>query len=415
MSGKIRTRQFSTSDRLPLARNSLPKQRSDIATDAETDNPITSLDRPMRADILRLQSTVGNQAVQRFLSTRASSSSVQREGEDEAVAENPLSRGQAAAAISFYRTQPKRYTPQIIMLIQDAVGTTPSGTMTNDDVQAVARWQKKLNETEDPSLKVDGMAGPRTLPTVFRQGLADQGAIENYSTKAHDLLDKWDELGTAEARIKKLVELVNKELTIANVPNCEVKIDDAGGDLGQFDFATWSLDIGKKAFEKADPTPAEKADMADTIYHESRHAEQWYRMAQFQASQGKSAQQIADDMGIPKKIADKAFADPLKKGSIDALIAEGWNESVYGSQAAHRNRVLKEVDDSGAALDKAKAAVEKDPSPANKAKLVAARARRDKALKAYFDLPEENDANRIGGRVTKAYMAKEPEEEAEAL
>jgi hypothetical protein len=368
----------------------------------------------MAADILRLQSTVGNQAVGRFLATRPGSSSVQREGEEAETGPepDPLSRSQAAAAISFYRSQPRRYTTQIIMMIQDAVGTTPSGTITNEDVQAVAKWQKQLNETEDPSLKVDGMAGPRTLPTLFRQGLADQGAIEHYSKEAHDLLDKWDELGTAEARINKLVELVNKELSIANVPNCEPNIGDAEGNLGQFDFATWKLDIGKPAFEKDDPTPAEKADMADTVYHESRHAEQWYRMAQFQASQGKSAQQISDDMGIPKKIADKAFADPLKKGSMEALIAEGWNESVYGSRGAHRNKVLKELAASGTALEKAQADFDKNPSTANQKKLDAANARRSKALAAYYDLPEENDANRIGGRVTNAYLANEPEEEA---
>jgi hypothetical protein len=207
---------------------------------------------------------------------------------------------------------------------------------------------------------------------------------------------------------------VNAELTIANVPNCDPKISDAAGNLGQFDFETWSLDIGKPDFEKADPTPAEKADMADTIYHESRHAEQWYRMAQFQASQGKSAQKITDDTDIPKKITDKAFADPLKKGSMDALIARGWNESVYGSKADYRDKVLKELADSGKAQEKAQANFDKKPTPANQEKLDAAKARRAKALVAYYDLPEENDANRIGGRVTKAYMASEPEEEGAA-
>ena len=412
MPDRIRIRQHSSLDRPLLTHKSPFKEQSTSAEESGASSPVATLDHPNAADILRLQSTAGNQAVQRFLATRPGSSSVQRVGEDAEA--NPLSRSQAAAAVSFYRSQPRRYTPAIISLIQDAVGTTPSGTISNEDVQAVARWQTKLNESEDPSLKVDGMAGPRTLPTLFRSGLADQGAIDNYSKKAHDLLDKWAELGTAEARINKLVELVNKELTIANVPNCDPKIDDAEGNLGQFEFETWALDIGKPAFEKDDPTPAEKADMADTIYHESRHAEQWYRMAQFQASQGKSAQQIADDMSIPKKIADKAFADPLKKGSMDALIAEGWNESVYGSRASFRNKVLKELAAAGKALEKAQAEFDKNPTPANQKKLDAANARDDKARADYFNLPEENDANRIGGRVTKGYMANEPKEEAVA-
>jgi hypothetical protein len=256
------------------------------------------------------------------------------------------------------------------------------------------------------------MVGPRTLPTLFREGLAGQDQIENYVGEAREILDKWEDLGTAEARINALTAKVNEYLKNADVPECGTIISDAEGNLGQFEFSSWSLDIGKPAFEADTPTPAEKADMADTIYHESRHAEQWYRMAQFQASQGKSAADIATDMGIPDTIAQQAFDNPVEKGSVTELIAEGWNESVYGSKAKYRNKVLKELSASGTALEKAQDDVNKNPTKANQAKLTAAQARRRKALDDYFNLPEENDANRIGGRVTKEYIATEPEAEA---
>ena len=97
---------------------------------------------------------------------------------------------------------------------------------------------------------------------------------------------------------------------------------------------------------------------------------------------------------------------------MDALIAHGWNESVYGARADHREKVLKELAASGKAQEKAQAANDKHPSDANQKKLDAANARRAKALEAYYDLPEENDANRIGARVTKSYLENEPEAEA---
>lgn len=411
MAQKMRVREDAPPDHTLNKRRSF-REGNSLTDGGSAANEVSAPNRGAASDVLRLQSTIGNQAVQRFLTTRSESSSVRREGEDE---ETPvLNKAEVVKALSFYRSQPKKYTPEIIGQIQDKIGTPATGTISETDVQAVAKWQQDLNIVEQPSLKADGMAGPRTLPTLFPGGLAAQDQIESYSGEAHEILENWADLGTAEARINKLVELVNKYLSTANVPNCKPNIGDAAGNLGQFDFETWNLDIGKPPFEATDPTPAEKADMADTIYHESRHAEQWYRMAQLRASQGKTAKQIKDEMSIPQEIADKAFGDPLQAGSMDALIAGGWNDSVYGDQAAHRNKVLKELAAADKAVAAAQAAYDKDGTPANLKKLEAAQARAAKAHEAYFDLPEENDANRIGGRVTNAYMANEAVPEAEA-
>jgi len=109
--------------------------------------------------------------------------------------------------------------------------------------------------------------------------------------------------------------------------------------------------------------------MADTVYHEARHAEQWYRMAQMRAGQGRTAAQIATEMGIPARIAAVAAGAPLARGSMDALIADGWYQSVYGSGSAHRERVL---------------------GPTG-------------TYDEYMNLPEESDAWRVGGAVTEAY------------
>jgi len=365
---------------------------------------------PTVSHILHLQATRGNQAVQRMLA-------VQREDDDQDAAPDVaapvgiLNRQQVALARSFYRLQARRYTPDIISQIQTSVGTTATGIMSNDDVQAVANWQQTLNASEEPGLKVDGIVGPNTLPTLFRNGLAAQDQIDQYSGEAREILERWDELGTPEARINALVAKVNEYLANAGVPPCAAIISGAAGNLGQFEFATWSLDIGRPAFTAAAPTEAQKADMADTIYHESRHAEQWFNMAQLQASQNKNTAQLSRDMGIPVNIAALAVASPLQDGSVNAMIAQGWNDSVYGPRAAHRNAVLNELTASDNALQVAQAAASANPTPANQRRLAATQARSQRAYEAYTNLPEENDANRIGARVTESYQAAAPQPE----
>src|SRR5262249_52721783 len=248
--------------------------------------------------ILYLQRLVGNQAVQRMLN-----GTIQREGEDEA--EGPLTPKQVTEAIAWYKAQPAKYTEDIIKQIQGAVGTDQTGTMTAKDVQAVAKHQQTINDSETPELKIDGKAGPRTLPTIFKQGLAPDKEVKSFVANTRkDVFSKWATLN-AETRIRGLAKEANKRLKDAGVPETELIIGDAEGNLGQFAFESWSLEIGKPAFENNAPTLAQMADMADTIYHESRHAEQWFRMAQMLAGRKKNAAQIMTTMSIKKKsVAD---------------------------------------------------------------------------------------------------------------
>ncbi len=52
------------------------------------------------------------------------------------------------------------------------------------------------------------------------------------------------------------------------------------------------MNIGIEAMEDEQLTRDEAADIVDTIFHEARHAEQWYRMAQMRAGRGRTAAQI---------------------------------------------------------------------------------------------------------------------------
>ena len=192
-----------------------------------------------------------------------------------------------------------------------------------------------------------------------KTGMAKEEAVERYAGRMKELFDNWSTLSQAE-RMKKIKAHINAEIKAAGSYPCDVKyISFSGGTNGEFNFQTWRLDINKKLVEKANMTAADMAQLADTIYHEARHSEQWYRIARLRAGEGRTAKQIKDEMYIPAKVAQAAAAKPLKPVSVwtrmfrsqqyvrrqDQSIAEAkaWYNSIYGKGRKHRNAVLNDI------------------------------------------------------------------------
>ena len=61
-------------------------------------------------------------------------------------------------------------------------------------------------------LKVDGMAGPRTLPALFPIGLATARSEKAFAAQVHQVEKNWAGLGSAGARARELVKQGNQEL-----------------------------------------------------------------------------------------------------------------------------------------------------------------------------------------------------------
>jgi hypothetical protein len=304
-----------------------------------------------------------------------------------------LDAAQVANARRFYASQPSLYTPAIIEQLRAALGLDAGGGIDDEMVLGVAKFQSTEGAVDTPALKVDGMAGPRTLPRIFRSGLHEVGEGKAFGEKAQgQVIDQWAALATPEARLKKLVELVNATLDAHGVPKVTEAFDADRNNDGSFNFPTWAMNVGRDQLDKASVDADEARELTATIYHEARHTEQWFRMAQLRAAQGLSAAGIATEMGIPARIAREAKAKPLTRGSMEAVIAQGWFDSVYGSGAEHREAVLNELTAAGNALRAARAARDKNPTPATEAALAKAEERNAKALEGHSNLAEENDA-----------------------
>lgn len=353
----------------------------------------------------------GNRAITRIL-TRP----VQRQDEEGPVADAApaeaaplLTEVQIGDARRYYTAQPWLYTPAIIAQLRTALGLDPDGGVDDALVLAVAEWQSTFGAA-NLALVIDGKAGPRTLPRIFPGGLNVEGEGETFGGEAQtEVVDEWATLATPEARRDKLVELVNRRLVAAGVPPVTPEFDPNANNLGSFNFPTWAMFIGRDALGADSISEQEARDLADTVYHEARHTEQWFRMAQLRASQGLSAAAIARELGIEARIALLARAEPLVRGSMEALIAQGWWDSVYGAGSAHREGVLTELDRAGTALTEAQARFDANPTAANQAALDRAIARREASIRGHEDLPEENDAWATGPTAAAGITGGSPE------
>jgi hypothetical protein len=174
-------------------------------------------------------------------------------------------------------------------------------------------------------------------------GIQEPGNVEQYVRQV------WGEANSCmspDDRAAAVVSHVNEQLGGEGVPQVGWKFNAAHGTGAVFAFATWEMELGESPYsmDVADnATPDQQAWQVSAVYHEARHAEQWYRMARERCGLGATADQAAQVMGIPVLIAQYAAADPITQCDASQYEAEQWYQSVYGAGAGHRDQTLGDV------------------------------------------------------------------------
>ncbi len=246
------------------------------------------------------------------------------------------------------------------------------GTPEDDPLDVQAKHDTRGFETAEAGSAADNVLLQRAGAIQREEtGIAGGKALSKYVAGVKGMLAEWGKLPATE-RAAGLGRQANLRLKDAGVPECVIDVQDlAIGLNGNFDFTTWSIVVNKKPLEKDTVTTAELTDMADTMYHEARHCEQWFRIARWLAgTKGKKAKDISTEMGIPENIAKKAVANPLKTSSALAskfaskstlamekkMLAEAaaWYENIYGTGHDTRNAVLNNLQPTGDAYREAK-------------------------------------------------------------
>lgn len=384
--------------------------QSDISTSQDTtelvNTPAPSLPHSLNAltryRILQMQRFVGNQAVLRL---------IQRQDETDADPNPtpPLNEAQVGSALVWYSGQPARYTPAIIQQIRGRVGrSAATGPLTADDVQAIARWQ-----IDNALAERDGKAGTTTLATMFPAGLASDDAIETYASQAHGLEREWQFLD-ASARQQRLEQLINDRLP-PGVSHIPMEIRPGQQPEGVMDYHNWRMLIAQHVVENANggsPTTGgipqiDFGSLVNILYHEARHAEQTFMMARMLAGRGQSASYIEHHLEIPEDIATAATQNPLPVGSVEAVIAQGWYDSSYGSGADETDQTYTQVLHALADRNHAAGEAHAHPDEETLGALAGAWRRFRRAVGPYRSLPEEADAFQVEQRVENAYMFPE--------
>lgn len=223
-------------------------------------------------------------------------------------------------------------TPKVVTSLQRLIGN-----------QAVQRW-----------LGIPPMAAGFGASAPPQQtGIARGGAQGRYVTKA---VEYRSTAANADKPVSDLLAAVgdyaNEELERTGTPPVTINPNEPKGQ-GFFDFKTWAIDLNPSVLcagvtTVGDVTDEQIATIGETIYHEARHAEQWFRMARLLAGRMRSDDSgwdraiatlnIRDQMKIPPGIAYDAAQNPLYEGEGSTMFDEAaaWYKSVYGPDSDYR-------------------------------------------------------------------------------
>jgi hypothetical protein len=168
-------------------------------------------------------------------------------------------------------------------------------------------------------------------------------------------------------RTAELSTVINQTLNFAGLPNAEVAKSSQlpQGTRATFDAREWAITINQDLINDPDLFEAkpngqdsDALELAKTVYHEMRHSEQHYRIAQWLVSKSVSPQEITNATGMPvgkMQAAEKGLREhPLTNEQNKQ--AEAWCQSIYGKNSAHRTEVFRALDSTEDAFSAAKRA-----------------------------------------------------------
>ena len=253
---------------------------------------------------------------------------------------------------------------------------------------APARPPRAARVAPQDVLALQRAAGNRNVLArlVVNTGLKRKTRSDAFARDAHDW---WADPANKDKSLKDFSDfLISKaNALLRTMGSFEVKPSyvTTGSASGTFDRTTWAMEINTAKFsgragvtKVSDLTLDEAAEIADTIYHEIRHSEQYFRIARIRAAESKKtgadvAKEIASDMSIPANVAQAAAAKPMKAGKDNKyLIAEakGWESITIGRHAAYKGIINTWGDEADEARDAA-LAVDATNLAATKGKIAA--------------------------------------------
>lgn len=279
---------------------------------------------------------------------------------------------------------------------------TPEALPTADVVGDVLRLQRLVgNLAAQRMLRSQGHTPPKTTSILQRApeentGLRTEQQTDAFAQKIHDYVSNPANAAQPVSNLmEELRRAVDDALAAVDVVSVSLQFNADEDKFGEFMPKTWSIALPDKPFGAVDTVGAVPQDrlneLINTLYHESRHAEQNYRIYRMlageilQQSPDKSSETVAQEIdqslrqsgakvGIPPlPILQQAVSQPLIGGTEanDRLLQEAklWHKTVFGVDKNYVALVHRLRADIGGLIDAVKVAqgASTDPSVAMQA------------------------------------------------
>lgn len=231
----------------------------------------------------------------------------------------------------------------------------PADIQHKDVPQQKVETPKKPETQPTPSPEQKTVPGDTKAPEAtkepeFRSGLATESLTNAFGKEASDF---WKDPGNQEKPITDLVDFLMAKVNEKLPYKCKHEYT-TSGPVGIFDANKWFIYINKAEFSQDESvatvgefTHLSIMPIVNTIYHEARHAEQFFRMAQMRAGQGKTAEDIEAEMSIPLAVAEAAMKSPLigNTETNKKMLAETqtWDSFKYGKYVGEYSSELSEI------------------------------------------------------------------------
>jgi hypothetical protein len=122
-----------------------------------------------------------------------------------------------------------------------------------------------------------------------------------------------------------------------------------GSHNGELRFNQWRIAINRSLVTSERLSPEQTAQLGETLYHETRHAEQWSLIAKRQAGEGLAPDQIRNALYVPEKVATDAARQPLSPSDSRRPCADALHKSIYGADRVARNTTIANLEHHGQA------------------------------------------------------------------
>jgi peptidoglycan hydrolase-like protein with peptidoglycan-binding domain len=207
-------------------------------------------------------------------------------------------------------------------------------------------------------LHADGEVGANTWASLSAAsgpatGLRDHEHVQDYVDSSygtmHGSMDP-------QVRLDQLMGAALQELGELSAPRPDYLFEPALSGtrtLAQFVNSAaqdkWRIEVNPDRFAEntiEHMNEQQLGEVANTLYHETRHCEMTFREARAQAGLGHNAAALVTAMDIPQRIADAAVANPINQSTADGASDEAiaGYESSYGTGSAATQAVYQSGD-----------------------------------------------------------------------